>query len=662
MILRLNPLALPTGTAWRFYMLTVVVVLISLNFGTLILFPGKHGLGAYYQQRSVEMLEGRRFVQGTLAEISRNSVITQKLSIRDWLWTFAPLGSVFIVFLLARRFYLKHPQQLRKKFPYTATPGSPVITKVLDACERTGIRPPKLRFTRGQEVQGHTFGFPPQETLLLHAPADHVEQQWLNTYQPVVYHELGHIAHRDTHYREWALAFWKVITIPSLIIVILLLLITLFSPSLSSRFFSFGLTLQITGLLLLMRFTWLELVRTREWFADCWAANQGFGPQLARHFSSMETTAPWERKRWWFTLWERYGDQKWWLRFWDPLERLWEKFGHFWHLHPSGHSRQQVLQKPDLLFDLHSGLPFVSGLLFTSCIFNMMSPLMLVWHNLNILASAAHRMLTPIFDTLPSALGNLLHVTNGLFRAFVPILIVFIPFCLLCLLIQGALGSQLQRYSLKHITLNAPGMGYNQLWKPAFLFALGIEAGWFLTPMIHAPVPPQYWLMIACCFLANLVLIWLWLSFQHAMTRCLIGTYTGKRMPERRLLLIRFLFMASLTTFICPLLFSRYSVWLSAVALPSSFGMVGIDIETVRYYAFFVTPFMLFLLAFFFFVLLITISWSGIALFQLFNRTSCPSCQHPLPSGFTINRLCPTCGLPLASWLYQSEMTNDHGG
>lgn len=680
---RLDPFVFPSETRGRFRMLLVAALLIGINAGSILVMRVD---GPDFARRMVDFAirAGEVTQHRDPRELTPDQVVKLSRELPPLAWEmlldqgsrlFTPL--LFGLFLLgfARVLYVLHPRRIRRRHGSQplATEQAPTVVSFLRHCTETLSLPQLEVETATGLAEAQTFGVRGKEVLLLHGTPDLLEKTWGDTAKTIVLHEIGHVVNGDAQEREKSRAIWIALSI--MLALIFFAMGPFALAGVARAYLERGaeaahseLTAVIASLLwaalhlapslLLSGLIWAGLVRTRELYADRRVASWGRGGVLDRMLSLRERRNHWwEHSQWWGAGWERWGHIHTWRQLANALEAAAKPFERIWRRHPSYRLRRQALTEPWRLFRVSSDLPFVTGFLLSLLIVNLLLPMIELAMSLSLLSSIAfYSTLAPFSASLPAPWDDRVFLSGALAVGLAPTML-FISALLgvLSHLVTRSLGIQVQREAIYDLAEQRPReWGYLKLLRPAFLLALGLEAGFRVTPVgvalrLPIEVPLQLlWLAGMTCF------IWLWLAYVRALARFTLGMHGGHRAPHRLRALATGATVTLLVVLYWPAGFARLVFMLSRFTLPP--WLIGTaDPHEHFIYLFVMTGVLLAV-----FAIVAYLVWAGatfaFVVFRLFRwDTRCAFCGEPVERGFTVGRSCSSCGEQLAAWAFESD-------
>jgi hypothetical protein len=518
----------------------------------------------------------------------------------------------------------------------TATDAPRVVGYLQRCAANLGLAPLQLEFKSAGMAEAEAFGLRGEEVILFYGTPELLEESWGDPIKVIALHEIGHIVNGDPQDRERA----RAIGIGLIVLIGLVLcglaalafnaLLDIDRPNTMAELnpttivgSMLGIIWRLAGMLLLYGIIWTGLVSVRELYADRRVASWGLAGALEQMLRPPKTdhrVVPVE-------LWKR-----WWQQVVARVEWIWQ-------FHPSKELRRQVLIDPVRLFRISPNLPFVTGLLLSILLVNLFSPVTEIFRIFStFLSHSFWRNLAPIAATLNlGTFGVFLLVVGGL-----------------SYLLVSTLGAQVQREAIadlmegKFLT-----WGYGRLWWPAFLLALGLEAGFVVAPFNPGTASSLDAGVLAFWLAGFTGLTWLWLSYVRALTRFTLGVHVGAELPRILHVLVNGSAAALLTAFYCPAFFVRMTqaFWIQRAV------QVGSGAEPQEYFVYMYvgTGVVLAVAALVLYVVWAAASLGVISLRLLRWTYRCPDCKSPVNLGFALGRSCGNCGEPLASWAYAGE-------
>jgi Peptidase family M48 len=656
---RLDPFAFAPETKGRFLMLIMVALALTAGLGfSLVRVAGGGAISSRELQAVLTEIKVSReqtssgFPMGDLKPLTQRWQGFHRDRLRDRVARLLlPAGLIALTSAGALILYRRHPQRIRRRHgssPLSRGEAPRIVAELEELCTRQGLAPVRLE-TQSGFAQGHAFGLPGEEVLLLHGTPEMLERSWGEMQRAIAAHELAHLANGDAQDREKARAVWIAFSV-------------LFAGS--------------AGCLLLFaggRFSWLflaklgvvlaavwmiraGLIRIRELYADWRAVSWGAGPALEKVLALGEReTDWWERSRWWWRAWERWGDRPWWERVHRFLEIFRSTRLRYWRMHPTSDVRRDVLRDPSRLFGIPADLPFLTGLLL-SLVFTNLLPLIL---ELLLTASTLTGMISSYILSLAADLPagsrrDLAIALTGGINITLPFLAATGVLFFLSFLVTRSLGAQVQRKVVADLVEDSSGRwGYAGLLRPALLLALGLEAGFWIAPFV--PLEPRtapglaavpVWLLGFAFF------AWLWLAYTYALSRFLLGAHAGRENPRTRRALITGASVGLLTVLFWPASLARLAVTTAFLLEPGASLPGGFDPRQAYIYGIFITMMVLLVGATVLYAL-----WACLSLFLVWagalrQRHRCPSCLEVTRFRIVLGRRCQGCGGTLSPWAF----------
>jgi hypothetical protein len=622
-MMQLNPFALPSETQGRFRMLVVAALAAALNIG--VAWTNLMGREAELQRLWDEhMVLLRQVADATFFKLTpavREAVAERADALIQAMLTIylgnllIPLLYVSILSILAFLIYRRHPQRIRRQFralPLTAEKAPAVVRDVNQMVEALNLSPPpSMEHSQGTAklLEAQAFGLKRSPVLLLKGSPEFLEELWDDKYKAVALHELAHIKEGDAQDRERARAVWRVLLV--------LGYLPLAFVTLAGRFFAWSydggrlfrlpevLAVQLALTLWIVFSVSSGLIRIRELYADWRVAMWGWREPLVAAFRS---------------------NPEWW--------------------HPSAKTRKANLERSERLFRVSSGLPLQTGLLLALAVGNGFEFDFLLLRILMFLGLRRQWHIFASLVELPAGWkSSFALLPQMLLSNLLPPLTGAVLFFVLARLVSGTLDLQVQREAVADLaTGKHENWGYLKLLRPAFLLAVGFEAGLLFAPNTHL-TPESQWLIPARAT-AMTLLSWLWLVSMRAFTRLSCGshaTYQAPKQPQAAW------FSSLILTLLCwPIAVASFS--LRTFQKTSTMDLPSIGLPRVVFLLEWPIAYTLLL-----FILLYILA-AGSALVQvstsLLKVRSCPICGDRATPRLVVGRACQTCGNPLTPWLY----------
>jgi hypothetical protein len=654
----LDPFVFPSETKGRFTMLIMAALAFGANLGIFLhaaIFGNAQFIALTARALSaIQQWRGKSVLDASAAEL-KTFAQQQTIFARDSLWACAevltlPVLLVLLLIGVAATFYYGHAKRLRNRYrtqPLTKAESPMVVADLESYAHRNGLSLPQLEYTSGL-AQGHSFGTKGGEVLLLHGTPAMLESSWGEANRAIALHELAHIANADAQEREKAKAVWK-----AFVIVLLgaLALLLAFGIRLSS-----SALIRVLGMLIFVRALWAGLIRTREFYADWRAASWGAGPALMGLFDLPEgENNPWERYRWWWQAWERWGDRVWWRAGGEALDWCWRLARWSLQLHPSFSTRGKVLRNPARLFRISPDLSLLTGALLTivmvGSLLIIVNALLVVGAVFALFQSAVFRFLAdlPLGTTRDLLLvGAMVTLSLLLLTALTSVLLI--P----SYLITRTIGVQLQRNAAAGLaTGEVKGWGYARLLPAAFLLSIGVETGLHIAPFSpFTSASHESWAAIPVWLVGFTILLWLWLAYVHGLSRMLLGSYAGRKRPRNRQALVTLSSVALLTVLYWPALLARLTLQLLPLAHAGGRLPFNMEPRRVFAYGFFFTTLIVLV-----FALLVYLTWilASMALMRIGlmrRKKRCPTCGEEIVYILNLGRRCRGCNEILGPWIF----------
>ncbi len=322
---------------------------------------------------------------------------------------------------------------------------------------------PDFRLFRGAIGDGQTYGTSRRPRIVLtKAVALLLKKEIIQHGKPVsiralVFHELAHLANRDIVRSHLAEVSW-VVLVPILASLLAALWLTWSSEGLADpRHYPVVVSLQVLGTLLVVELIRRGLLRSREHFADLrvgmlWKAADPLRTALQRK-DEKHSGQPGHLLHPWISLWKR---------------------------HPTPEERREILDNPSLLFGIRKDAAFLAGFLFGSLLAgSIILASVLVIAADGLAGQVAADLARKYCEEKGIVYGMRFYYRIGLFGWSVASFpYTYVLPMLTTYLLAGTLGVQAQRESVLQMMENSVhSHPYRALWMPAFLAALGFEAG-----------------------------------------------------------------------------------------------------------------------------------------------------------------------------------------
>ena len=661
---QLDPFAFPSETKGRFLMLIVAALAFSANLGLVLTIVSGSLITSRELQETVTEVEKIRTMK-PVDLFNMGSQDLDELSGR-WLSLYTnrfvdhgyrvslPLAFMSLLGTGAFILYRRYPERIRhrQEARLLRREEIPRISADLEEfCSRNGLAMPRLEVRSGL-AQGHAFGLPGREILLLHGTPELLEKSWGGSLRAIILHELGHLANRDAHDREKARAVW-------ITFIVLLAAVAGLLALLPIQLRAGWLVIEFIPVLAVTWMMWAGLIRIREFYADWQASSWGAGSELMKLLSLRERECFWwERSRLWWHAWERWNGYRWWEWLCRTSELLWCTGRLLWRAHPGFDQRREVLRNPSRLFGLTAELSFLTGLLLTlvsaSALFLGWTFLLLV-HIISGIASST--ILSYAAKLTPGFWRDMLIASTAGINATVMFLAATGFLFFLSFLLTRTLGIQAQRQAVSHLARDSSGRwGYGRLVGPAFLLALGMEVGFWIAPLLALEPRNRLGFAAVPIWLGGFTLFaWLWLAYTYALSRFLLGTQTGKEKPYFRQGLVTAASSGLLTVLFWPAAFARLTIS-ATLLLDSGISLPGIsdlfDQRSLFVYGFFMSTIVLLVFAVTVYSLWCCFSlllvWFGV----LQRQRRCPACNEVTPFRMVLGRRCQGCGGDLSPWAF----------
>lgn len=492
---------------------------------------------------------------------------------------------------------------------------------------------PKFLVSRGARGDGQVYGTSRRPLIVLSRGVPLLLRKEIRSHgkpysiRALLFHELAHLANRDITRSYLAEVSW-VVLIPVLALLIPALWLTWFSVGGidDPRQHPIVVSLQVLGTLLVIEIIRRGLLRGREHFADLRAG----------------------------VLWQ-VGDPLRAVLQRDPdvsvrPNTLLRSFARLWQKHPALEERREILDNPSLVFGIRHDAAFLAGLLFGS----LLVVAILLTSLLVIAADAAAVLaISNLAQKYAEEKGLVyamqFYYRTGLFLWSLSSFVVTYALPAMAIyLLAGTLGVQAQRESvLQVVEGRLHPHPYRALRKPAFLAAVGFEAGLTLVPLGPAlPGSPGSVLGALLWVSYATLLLWLWLATIRFFARRILGRHVAARKPSRP---VKWMTLGSailLVPLTLALLGAQVWIW-SATVSATGWTALGSGV-----------------LGLLSFIFLLVLMLFALAIWQASREGArgprCPSCKAD-PGGTTVADRCAACGRNLAPWLLVAARTGEEG-
>lgn len=622
-----SPFCLPSETDGRFRMLVVAAVV--LWAGTLALVVGGPAVltaGAAARSSAPWVLREASHTDIVHIDEHRLRGLAQRAGpVVRTLWQgLAPSVAAAALLLAAVMaaawgLYRAHPwcRRLRLRPRPLAEDEAPGLVRELRGlAARYGVRMPALQWRSGL-LGGLAYGVRGREALLLWGLPRVLASAWPGPARAVTLHEFAHVVNRDAHLREWSRAIWTALGCGFAGLALAAWATRAagaigFLEMLAGRP---ALAANCAGLVLMVLWIWIDLVRAREHYADLRVAEWGAGPALERVLAIAPAGA---------------------------------------RFHPSPARRLQRLSDPRPLFEVSRGVALQTGLLLGLSV--ALAPWILYGVNLLTLLVVEPRLLEASTQLVRfGAAGRLVLVAaTVVWRTVLLPAPWLVSLAALVHLATRVLGLQVQREALADLALrDRRSWRYLPLARHAFLLAVGIEAGFLVAPWTPWTPASGASLARAAAWLPWWTLLnWLWLVYVRATARFTLGTHAGSRAPTRHARLLGWAATLTLLLVFTPALFNRVtlpfaeSILLRHPVLLMSDGLTAAERYVVLVV---VTAAILTVVTLALFGAVASASWAATLLWLRVRPWRCPSCGDPF-RGFAVGLRCDGCDEPLAAW------------
>ena len=593
---RLNLFAFPPETNALFSMLIITAIMLALFLGQV--------MGVFFNIPGfrVQMDSSSRGLEITAAYLP--FVIL--------------LGTILLLVLgVAFLFYLRHPSAIRRgrNIKPIEEKDRDIKAHVNALAIHAGIEPPEiempLRGLRGTDAQA--FGIGRAQIVGLDGGFRILRKTRPDIFTALLHHELAHFANGDIGRSYFSEALWKslrcVIVLPFLfgligrvITGVILgiryddLISRLTGPALLilNLLVQFGFVVLVSGLI------WARLLRTREFYADWRAVLWGSQAGLKKIFQEeIESNKPGAR----FKL----------LKF-----------------HPNAGERIDAMEHPELLFKLSPLIIFLTGLLLSFLFAGLYFEL------------AAFITFAGVMQSIrDSSTGLLYWLVRGVFWGGIVSLFLVIM-GLAGGLINGVLLPQIQKQTILELVSKQRGMmPYLNLLLSASMFVVGIEFGFFMTPL-SPYTPKELWGFVQEIFIVAPILIltaWWYFIYIRFISLRVSATQIGKNFFTWRR---RFIHTSSV-------------LWVFLFLMPGLLLSRFLRGE-------FLEPFLYAIMIWLIFTVLFSLalfagSWAIIKFFFENESKKCPHCGKITSHTSPAIEFCEHCEGVLGEWLFVPEQT-----
>jgi hypothetical protein len=556
--------------------------------------------------------------------------------------------------------YRLHPRFIRQRIaiqPLSDTFEPEMLQAVTTLANQAHVLSPAIIQIGGGIKDGNAdariFGFRKKYILRLGGRLRLVFRKNSKWFNALILHELAHVKNRDVGRFYFSRSIW--ITFVGMIIIPLTLAMILYrgwqivnmqgvtaeqtvgnATLLGSGLVPF---FQIAALLIVVWSIIRGLVRIREYYADwrtaLWGARAHLEERLHARATEEWAKATKNRHTW-----------------------LWQQWQRLWKTHPTAQQRLNILRDPLHLFQVSFDIPFFSGLLLALVMIGIPMAGFVFVSTAGPLIEILFWGLVRIIIEIPSPLDRMIFALLLFLRIGILLLFGGATLILLAYLVEHTLGLQVQRQAISDLLIGRPrAQGYLNLWQPALLLALGVEAGFWLVPGGIFMPRSLLMLVLTPVWLGIFTLLtWLWLVYVRALNRRILGTHAGNRPPQRKRWIIIACSIITLWTLHLPMLFSRFV--LTGIGLynpqmfPEAVIMPGSTPEEFFFFTFGFTTFVLLSLG-----LALAFIWMSISLglayvWQRTRKHQCPTCREISPHRIIVGQHCASCYSELAAWMY----------
>lgn len=502
-----------------------------------------------------------------------------------------------------------------------------LVDEARELQRQRGERPlprPKFLLSRGAFGDGQVYGSSRRPVVVLTRAIPSILRREIRQHgkpyslRAMVFHELAHLANRDVTRSYWAEASWVVLVpVLGLLIGTLWMLWSSAGALQVPGWFQVVVSLHVIAILLVVELIRRSILRGREHDADLraallWNAGEPLRASLAGESGTGR-----------------------------PL--LLQRLAGLWRKHPTVAERRDVLGRPDHVLEISRDVPFLAGLLFGNLIggsLALTSVIVLVIDAVGILMTNSI-IVDAAQSRGPAVAMRLYYPVSGFTWSSLIFVAAFGLLSAASYLLAGTLGMQVERESVLQVVQGRrdphPYLG---LLKPAFLAALGFEAGLILLPMTPA-LPGRSWgfLSLILWVLFATLPFWMWLSAIRFFARRLLGTHIAGQKPARQLRILKWASTILLWPLVLILLGGQFWIWPS-IRLIGAMGALAMG--------------SLGLLGFLFLLALMLLALAVREVRREERRPRCPHCGKETEK-VTVADLCTACGDSLAPWLFVEE-------
>jgi hypothetical protein len=305
-----------------------------------------------------------------------------------------------------------------------------------------------------------------------------------------------------------------------------------------------------------------------------------------------------------------------------------------------------------LLFEISPDLPFLTGLLLAIVLSGSFRLVLSFMGFAETISNYFFNQFVLAIAKMPTGDNrNALIVLGGLTRfVLVPLLVASIFLLVLSLLVARSIGVQIQRRAIARM-LAGKGWGYRGLLGPAFTLALGVDFGFFISPFSLLTIQnEEIWPGLPLWLLIFTLLTWLWFAYVHGLSRFLLGSFAGKKIPVARQIVIRLSSAILLAALFLPAALARLAI--RGIVL-TDFGSAG-DMGLTRavLYCFVALSLIVLLCAIFVYTLWSLLTFTALGLKPFRQHCKCPACRQESFFWINLGRRCKGCGSELSPWIF----------
>ncbi len=639
---RLNPFAFPSETNARF------ILLLSAAFATtitvLLMFMIDVGLIDWYNDAESWRLN---YVQAS--EAGSDTLQLRPDAALSFAAQLAPQAIVLTLELLAIAavslsalfFYYRHPKRVRRKYrlsPWPEGKDPDFVDSLKALADHAGVSPtPQIEVQKNTILpSAQVFGRRGSYRLRLGRRMNLLSRQRFEEFKARILHELAHIANGDVGRAYWTQAIWLAAVIPVVLFVLFhigklfvrFLTHVIWGGELNINWLAYivlGIAagvIQAGAILVMIRVIRASVLRVRELYADARAALWGAGDALVEIF-------------------EKHASREGKMRFWQRI----------WRVHPAAEERLDAVRTPKTLFLLTLDLPLIVGMLQGLLVVGVRPALV---HVINLIETLPMVILFLLMglsgpiswprERITALLGSL-----GLTAQAAQYFVLFSAILAVGALGSGTLGLQVERQAMvRRITTRRYRWPlYLDLVPPSIAMALGIQAGFILSPL--STLSPASWgfgyqgwladygwfaaILITLYFPISVVAVWGWLATVQFLADRMLGMHFGNRPPNAKRLLITLSTGLIIGLLVLAAVWGQEdTMWTQDSQPQNPYITLGIAVGLC--------------------VLVTIYGWLS-ATTRLFRRGQvCANCNQPTRHKWAVGNNCEHCGAPLAAWLY----------